>query len=428
MSSAKTDAPFRRPTSKKKNLKRLLALLVVAGVVGGIWYLRSRPKNVVAMKVTRGLAMEAAYATCSVEARDRVTVKSKLAGSIAELLVKEGQSVKKDELLARLDAPSLKFQLSRGKTEQSAATRQASSHSPQFAALEAQAQGTQAQLDTARSDRDRLRTLVASNAAPTAELERAENQVKVLEAQLNSQQAQLRSLKIDLRSRARVASTLTSELAARLEDAEVRSPLAGVVLTRSVEVGEVVPVNGPLFKIGNISDLILECSVDEADVGRIAVGKPTAVSLYAFPNQALRGSVIEIAPDADRAKKSFLVKVKVNDAPARMRSGMTAEVNIIIAQHEQVLLAPSDAINTSGSVWVIRDGRAFQTKIEIGVRDMLQTEIRKGLNDGDSVVIKGGDLLTEKARVSVTYKQPDLPAKQTAVPPLGAASNRGGAL
>ncbi|MFO0675853.1 MAG: efflux RND transporter periplasmic adaptor subunit [Polyangiaceae bacterium] len=100
------------------------------------------------------------------------------------------------------------------------------------------------------------------------------------------------------------SNAAVSELAAKLSDTEVRAPMDGVVLARLVEPGELVPANGALFRLGDVSNLVLECAVDEADVGRLAVGKKAAVSLYAFPKRVFHGAVFAIFPDADRAKKS----------------------------------------------------------------------------------------------------------------------------
>jgi RND family efflux transporter MFP subunit len=255
----------------------------------------------------------------------------------------------------------------------------------------------------ARDDRDRLAKLVAAGSATQADLDRASSKVSALEAQLAAQDAQRRSLKIDLLAKASGSTAAVGELAAKLADSDVRSPLDGVVLQRFIELGEVVPVNGALFKVGNVDDLVLECSVDEADIGRVTVGKKAAVALYAFPKQAFHGAVVQVLPDADREKKAFLVKVKLDDAPSGMRSGMTAEVNLVVDEHPGALLAPAEAIDAQGYAWVVKDGRVHKVQVKTGVRDMLRVEVLAGLNEGDHLVVTGGDVLAENARVAETF-------------------------
>lgn len=399
---------FRRP--KRRHLGRVLFLFVVLVALGAVVARRMQPKAVTVSPVVRGVAVEAVYATGTVEALDRVTVKAKVAGSIADLLVREGDHVKKGDLLAKVDSPTLKFDLAKGQSELWAASKQAQKNGPQIEALEAQAKATEASLKIAREDRDRLIKLVAAGTSTQVELDKANTQVATLEAQLAAQQAQKKALQIDLGAKASGAGASVDALAARLADTEVRSPLDGVVLGRSVDPGEVVNVNQALFKVGDIQKLVLECSIDEADIAKVKVGAKAAVSLYAFAGKSFKGEVFEILPDADRTKKSFLTRVRVLDAPAGMRSGMSAEVNVIVAERPASLLAPAESLDSEGYVWVIKDGRAERRKVDVGVRDMLRVEIKGGLTEGEQVAIAGIDALKPGVRVNATVKPQDLSA------------------
>src|SRR5262249_18993908 len=158
-------------------------------------------------------------------------------------------------------APGVRYDLERGKAELWAASRQAGSEAPQLAALGAQARMTAADLATARLDRDRVSRLFAEGAAPSADLDRATSRVNVLEAQLAAQGAQARALKIDLAGRAMGQSAAVGALKSRFDDTEVRAPIDGVILSRSVELGQVVGVNESLLRVGDTDHLVLECSV-----------------------------------------------------------------------------------------------------------------------------------------------------------------------
>ena len=134
---------------------------------------RLKPVPVVAMPVVRGTAIDAVYATGTVEAEDRVQVKAKTSGSLAEVLVKEGDRVKKGDLVARIDNPQLTFELKRGKVDLSAASAQGGTVAPQLEALKAQAQAISADLALARQDAARLEKLGASGAVAAADTDRA---------------------------------------------------------------------------------------------------------------------------------------------------------------------------------------------------------------------------------------------------------------
>ncbi|MFI5301968.1 MAG: efflux RND transporter periplasmic adaptor subunit, partial [Polyangiales bacterium] len=135
-----------------------------------------------------------------------------------------------------------------------------------------------------------------------------------------------------------------------------------------------------------------------------------AISLYAYPKRVWRGEVFEIHPDADRAKKTFLTKVRFVELPPALRSGMSAEINVIAEERPGALLAPSDAIDAGGGAWVVRGGRAQHITVKTGVRDMLRVEITSGLAEGEPLIIEGATGLTEGSRVAATERPADASA------------------
>jgi multidrug efflux pump subunit AcrA (membrane-fusion protein) len=390
---------------KKRPVGRIVLALVALAGAATVAAGKLRPVPVTTTPVVRGTAIEAVYATGTVEPFDRVIVKAKAAGSI-DLKVREGATVKKGDLLATIDSATLRHELERGRADLWAASQQATSDGPQLAALEAQARSMQAEMNTIQSDRARTARLVSSGAVPQADLDRIVDRAASLQAQLDANAAQRKSLRIDLTARATGSSAAVDSLAAKLADAEVRAPIDGIVLARFVEPGEVAMVNSPLVKIGTADNLILECAIDEADIGKVTIGKPVAISLYAFPQTIAKGEVFEILPDADRVKKSFLAKVRFVDPPVGLRSGMTAEANVVIEEHPSALLAPGEAVDSAGTVFLAAGGRVHRLTPRLGVRDMLRVEVLDGLREGDQVVVSGSGALQEGKRVHATVKPP----------------------
>lgn len=399
--------------SRRRPQARWLALggAVVLGASAIAWT-RFRAVPVVVSPVVRGQAVEAVYATGSVEAADRVVVKAKTSGSIAELFAREGSKVKKGDLLARIDNPTASFDLERGRTDSNAASAQAGKEAPQLAALAAQGRAVEAELKQAKLELERSRKLVERGSAPASESELAQARVDQLQGTLDANRAQQRALRIDLSANAKRQASQVKSLTARVADTEVRAPLDGVVLGKSVELGEVVSVNQPLFRVADTRVLVLEVNVDEADIARVSdgqTGKPkseAAISLYAFAKTVFRGEVTEVLPDADRQRRAFVAKIRFSAPPAELRSGMTAEVNIVTARHDAVLLAPSSA-ESEGSVWVLANGRVERRAIQVGIRDLLRLEVVSGLAEGESVVIEGRDKLAPGSRVSATVRPAD---------------------
>jgi multidrug efflux pump subunit AcrA (membrane-fusion protein) len=372
-------------------------------------------------RVVRGKAVDAIYATGTVEAENRVHVKARTAGALVELLVRAGAAVKKGELLARIDSKVAGFDAERGRAELRAAVQQSGKEAPRLAALAARAESLRAELATARTDLGRTLSLFASGAIASSDVDRVRTKVSSLEGSLAANLAEQRALRVDLDAMRAQKTAQAEALDARVADSEVRAPLDGIVLSKNVELGEVVGVNQTLFTVGDARSLVLELDVDEADIARVRDGlgdgaaTEAAVSLLAFPHSALLGRVFEISPDADRQKKAFLVKVRMDKPPAGLRSGMTAEVNLIVEAHDG-LLVPS-AAEAGGSVWTVKDGRASRRRVHTGIRDPLRVEVLDGVNVGDLLVVEGVEALTEGARVTTTPKplDKDDPVPESAV-------------
>lgn len=405
-------SPVARARRPPRRLRWVVFAVAALLVVGGVVFAKTRPTKVTAATIVRGTAVDAVYATGTVESEDRVDVKAKSAGSIAELLVREGARVKKGDLLARIDNPVTTFELRRGEVDRRAAAAQAGGDAPQIAVLRAQNAALSSDLGVAKQDLARAEELAKSGVTTPADLDRARARVASLEASVAANLAQQRAVRIDLSANVQRQDAAVRTLASRVADTEVRAPLDGVVLSRRVEPGEVVSVNQTLLRIGDTSRLILEVAVDEADVAKVSDGPSgaspsvAAVSLFAFPGRALRGTVFEVFPDANRDRKSFLVKLRLDAPPAGLRSGMSAEVNIVSSERPGVLLIPVEAL-VDGHAWVVRGGRATRVPVKTGLKDLLRVEVLGGLGDGDVVVVEGHDKLREGARVDVTLRAID---------------------
>ena len=148
----------------------------------------------------------------------------------------------------------------------------------------------------------------------------------------------------------------------------------GVVLAKNVELGEVVTVNQTLFKVGDLTNLILEVSRRRGRHrprprrdGRATPRRAAAVSLYAFPKEIFGGAVFEMLPDANRERKSFLAKVRLDKPPPGLRSGMSAEVNIIARRRRACSSRPSEAEANGERVGGRRTGAPTSRRSTIGV-------------------------------------------------------------
>ncbi len=367
----------------------LVVGLLLAGVAGYVAFKRLQPVAVTVAPVVRGPAVEAVYATGTVEPVERVVVKARLSEHVARILVKEGDVVTAGQLLAELDDPIRAFALRQGQAQLGRAKVQAGARSPQLAGLAAQQRGLETQLEQARLELDRTTRLARTAAVAQAELDAARAKVALLDAQVQAAAEQLRSAKLDLAATREQLTAQVGSLAAEVSEGAVTSPLAGVVLRRDVEPGEVVAQNQALFEVADTRTLVIELHVDEADIARISDGPaPTAAALsfYAFPGQAFAGTVAEILPEPDRIRRAYTVRVRLDQPIAGLRVGMTAEANLIVTRRDDAVLVPIEALD-GDHAWFAVAGRAVRRPVTVGIRGLTDAEITAGAAAGDQAIV-----------------------------------------
>ncbi len=330
----------------------LLGSLLLAVLAGGIWAVRAIPPHVAIATVTTGPALEAVYASGSVEPVHWARVGPATRARLTAVLVEEGARVREGQPMARLD------------------DRQS----------RAMAEEAEARAQFATEDLARTRTLVARDIAARASLERAERD-------------------------ARAARAAADAARQRLEDYVVRAPTDGVVLRRDAEMGEVVDTPAALFWIGEPRPLRVTAEVDEEDIARIRIGQRALLRADAFPGQVLRAEVAQITPKGDTSRKAYRVRLALpEDTPLLV--GMTVEANIVLREAAEAVLVPPAALRLApngaagggtraASVWVVEKEVARRREVEAGVQGPRATEVRRGLQPGESVILDPPTTLTD---------------------------------
>ncbi|WP_431280808.1 efflux RND transporter periplasmic adaptor subunit [Humitalea sp. 24SJ18S-53] len=328
-------------------VRKLLILALLAAVGAGGWYgWQSLPLPVTLAPATTGLAVEAVYATGSVEPVTIARVGPATRARVTAVLVEEGQRVTEGQPMAQLDNRE-----TRARVE------------------EAEARARYAAEDVAR-----VRTLVSRDIAARATLDRAE-------------------------SEARAARAVADAILRRLDDFVVRAPAAGVVLRRDVEVGEIVDTPATLFWIGEPSPLRVSAEVDEEDIARVSPGQKVVLRADAFPGRVLTGTVATITPRGDTTRKAYRVRLALPlDTPLLI--GMTVEANIVLRETPDAVLVSPDALR-DGHVFVVEDGVLRRIPVRVGVQAPRSIEIREGLSAGTMVVVEPVSGLAAGQRVRI---------------------------
>lgn len=365
--SLQDDTP---PLSRPRRFRWVVWLLVLLLAAGGVALWRTqgpaatptappvpageRPVELSALEVTavapRALT-ETVRLSGSISPLEQSAIKAEVAARLAEVPVREGQAVRRGEVLARFETVELAARLNE---------------------KQANLEGARAQLVLAEKTLAKNRTLNRSNIVSDTSLDQAESSFGFQRAQVDALAAQV-------------------ELARKaLRDAVVVSPIDGMVAVRSVNPGETLAVNAAMFTIVDLSRVEVEATVPAEQVARLAVGQSVRLRVEGFGEREFAGRVARINPMARAGSRAIPVYVTIDNRDGALRGGMFASGEVLVAEAASAIAVPPVAIRHDDQgdfVLAIADGRTVRrpvTRVAQWARgDLVQVE---GLAPGDRVV------------------------------------------
>jgi len=298
-------------------------------------------------------------------ARSKAEISPKTVGRIAWINLEEGQRVRKGELVARLEAQELDAQ--------------------RKSAL-AQRDQSLAQLANARLDRTRALDLLEQKIGTQQAFDAADSQVKALEAQVTSYEAQARYYE------------------EQIKNAEIYSPIDGVVTVKKAFLGETVAPQGfggagsagaTFAIIVDLSSLEMEADINEQNVAKLVLGQPAEVALDAYPDKPYKARLRQIVPTADRQKGSVKVKIELLDKDAKVLPEMSCRVVFLNPDARvdekakpKVMVPASSVVEVGGEkgVLLVANDRATFRPLTLGPAAGAQVEATSGLSGGEEIV------------------------------------------
>lgn len=359
----------------RKAVKWVVILLVLAGVaVGAYAWLGARGKKDVGLKeveVTRGKITEKAVAIGKIEPRLKYKVKSKISGIVRASFFEVGDRVKPGDVLFEIVPDPTPAELSESQRGVELA---------------------QAAYDRALADYERARELSVAKVLSAGDLDLKKESFEHARISLEQSKDNLELIK-----KGKVAGRGSSM------ESVVRATNGGTLLERLVNPGDpVVPLTSyqagtDLATIADMKELIFRGTVDEIDVGKLKEGLPTRLKIGALPDHAVTGKLTRIAPQAIEKDNAKLFEVEIELDPGQevtLRSGYSANVDIVIREKDGVVLVPERlvAFEEGGKkASVERPGAApgaepVKAAIETGLSDGLNVEVVSGLQAGDKVI------------------------------------------
>ena len=398
--------------NSKKRRKRLIIIGVVAGAVllcvGAVYaFTRGGTKIDPSKlgKVERGDLAKSVVATGKVTPITKVEVKSKASGIVKKLLVDAGDRVKKGQLLAQLDKVEIEAGVEQSRAALQAAEANLSSSEADYDRAKVDAEGPEVPL--LKRAYDRALGMAKDGVVSVSALDDAQKNYELALNKQNVAKAQVTVLKAKIaQARAQVGqdSANLKQLDEQLSYTDIQSPLEGVVLSRDVELGDAVSsilVLGSsatlVMTLGDTSEVYVKGKVDESDIGKVYLGQPARIKVESFKDKTFSGKVTRISPmgvEKDNVT-TFEVRVSISNPGGELKAEMTANAEIILDEHKNVLQIPEGAIlydkDKKASVEVpdprAKDGKK-KIAVNIGISNGAKTELLTGLKEGDQVVLQ----------------------------------------
>ncbi len=365
--------------------RRLLVGVIAASILAGgffLWKEKLSPRVEVQLATAALLSPAEAQAVLTasgyVSARRKAAVASKGTGQLVYLGVEEGDTVKKGQVIARLEDRDVMATLSRARQN---------------------LRMNEADLNDAKQSLQRQKILLQKNLVAQAEYDAAEARYNRVVASIESARAAVK------------------EAETAVEYTRIVAPFDGTVVNKNADVGEIVaPLAGAVSSraavvtIADLTSLEVEADVAEANLTRVFSGQPCVVTLDAYPDRHYPAYVDKIVPTADRAKATVMVKIKFKSYDERVLPEMSARIGFLpkeaAAQTERppVLAVPAAAVAERDGrqvVYEIRDGRAAEVPVTAGSRIGSYAEIRSGLKPGDKVIAAVDKRIENGSRVAL---------------------------
>ena len=339
--------------------------------------------------------VQSVVATGQVITVSRAQVGSEVTGVVLERRVKEGDRVKPGDLLVVLKSDELAAQVRQAEV---ALNELATNRRPQASAelASAKAQLKQASREATRRRNAEAGILSAEEIEQAVEAERvARNNyetVRLKAAALAPGQVEEASLHEQL-----------SVAQAQLAKTKIRATVAGTVLTRDVEPGDLVQPGHTLFTIAMDGNTEIRVPLDERNLSRLALSQKATAIADAYPDKPFPARINFIAPSIDPQRGTVEVRLSVDPVPDFLRQDMTVSVNVETGRRDRTLAIPNDALGKvqgdQATVLLVRDSKIQRQKVKLGLRGLAMSEVISGLKVGDQVLSDATSTLKDGTRV-----------------------------
>ena len=414
----------------------VIVFLVVSAGIGAAFRFKMKggrkPTTVRIENPKRGELIEFVSAPGEIEPKTNVEISAKVSARIIKLPFEEGDTVTCGDpnanppipasVLVRLDDKDLETRLTSAEAGRAAQVAQIEVEKARIASQQANLVGLDASLKQAERDLQRQQGLLESKDIAQATFDQTKSKYDELKAQYEAAKHTLESAQLNLdvlKHNLEAADAGIDQAREAMSNTIITSPINGVITRLDAEVGEMVimgTMNNPgtvIMQVADLSTMLLVAQVDEADVGKLAVGQKATVHVQAFPDEEFKGVIDTIALThriSATGTKYFRTEILLQGDVKKLYSGLTAHVDIETIKHENVLNLPSQAVlgaevdslplkirdnstvldkskTYAPVVYRYIDGKAVVTPVQIGESNLTHTIIKAGITEEDKIVV-----------------------------------------
>ncbi len=302
-------------------------------------------------QVERGSLGELFVATGALEANQEVNIIPKVAGRVANVYVKMGDYVTTNQVLVELEKTDTAINLARA----------------------------EASYKQSKENFDRSQKLYNEEIISPQEFERAQAQFQIDQAAYEQAKNQL-------------------------SDTQIRAPFSGQIGYCTATKGQLVGQTASILSVVDLSTVFVTINLSDSYISQAKIGQSAKITFSSFPDQSFRGKITQLSPAADKATKTFPVKIALNNSSRQFRAGMLAQATLTFNERNNALMIPAEAIIDevgTKAVYTVTDNVAHRNIVTLGVSDGKMVEILSGLNEKDSVVVLGQNNLEDGSKVVV---------------------------
>ncbi len=352
--------------------------------------------------------------------KEKVSVTSKVAGTVKGLSSDLGKEVSLNQQLAKIDDTTYRLQYDSAKinVQNSQNTISRMKNFEDNTMKPQEIEGAEKQYETAKinfanieTNYNNLKKLYESGAVSKSEFDAIQTQYNLAKMSLDSANEALkqanRNYNYNLKGSQIGLETAKNSLSLadeNLKNTTIKAPISGIISKKNINIGQNINPGEVLFEVVNISEFYVDTGVSEKDISSIKVGQTAKVRIDSYGDEIFQGTITNVNPVVDEQTKTYPIKIVLPNKDKKLKAGMFANIEIIIDTHENSLAVPKEIVskeNNSYYIYVLNGDVANKQKIEVGYASEKYYEVLSGITETDKIITVGYDTIEDGQKVKI---------------------------